>query len=112
MNDLIKQINIIMDTPIDELSSYYSSVGDLELLKQAHKNGYPWYEDTCLYAAENGHLECLKYAYENGCPWSINTYKNAEFNKHLECVKYARDNGNNGNGCDTGKKSSCVCTIC
>jgi len=32
MNDLIKQIKIINDTPDDKLCSYYSSIGNLELL--------------------------------------------------------------------------------
>jgi hypothetical protein len=40
MNDLIKQIKIIIETPNDKICSYFSSIGNLELLKYAHEKSY------------------------------------------------------------------------
>ena len=53
MNDLIKQINIIIETPNDEICD------------KSAEYGYKWDESTTYNAAKNGHLECLKYAHEN-----------------------------------------------
>ena len=44
MNDLIKQIKIIVETQNDKISSYFSSIGNLELLKYAIENGCPYYD--------------------------------------------------------------------
>ena len=94
MNDLIKQIKIIINTPINKLCTYYSTIGDLELLKHAHENRYPWDEETCLCAAENGHLGCLIYAHKNGCYWIVEFICIAAAHYgHLECLKYAHKNG-------------------
>ena len=68
MNDLINQIKIIIETSNDKISSYFSSIGNLELLKYAHEHNYSWDKETYELAALNGHLECLKYAYKNNCP--------------------------------------------
>ena len=57
------------------------------------KNGCPWDEGTCCWAAYNGHLECLKYLHENGCPWDEGTCSWAASNGHLECLKYLHENG-------------------
>ena len=67
--------------------------GDLEILKWARANGYPWNEWTCSYAAEGGYLEILKWARGNGCPWDESTCSNAAQGGHLEVLKWARDNG-------------------
>ena len=121
MNDLINQIKIIINTHINKLCNYYSSIGNVVLLKHAHKNGYPWfnnriifiaiknghlecfkyaYENGCIsnewicsYIAIYGHLKCLKYAHENGCIWNEETCHNAAENGNLECLKYAHENG-------------------
>ena len=96
-NNLIKQLKIIIDTPSNnELCYYYSSIGNLELLKYIYENRdrYKWLvEKTCSSAAENGHLECLKYAHENGCMWDEYTCSSAAKNGHLDCLKYAHENG-------------------
>ena len=109
MNDLIKQINIIIETPNDKICSYFSSIGNLELLKYAHENGCSLYDVIyvfsnklhsyiessliCTYAASNGHLECLKYALENGCIRNSQICSLAAANGHLDCLKYAHENG-------------------
>jgi hypothetical protein len=41
--------------------------GHLEVLKYAHKRGYPWDTSTCHIAAKYGHLDILTYSHENGC---------------------------------------------
>ena len=93
MNDLIKQIKIIVETQNDKISSYFSSIGNLELLKYAHKHNYSWDKKTYELAALNGHLECLKYAYENKCPYDMNCICNnkKEFNDRDKCRGYHRD---------------------
>jgi len=45
MNDLINEIKIIIEKPDDKLCCYFSSVGNLILLKYCHKNGYAWLVD-------------------------------------------------------------------
>ena len=67
--------------------------GNLEILRYAHINEYPWDELTCTYAAKKGHLECLVYAHENECAWDWYTCSNAAENGKLECLKYAHENG-------------------
>lgn len=54
-------------------------VGNLDGLKFAHKNGYPWDANVCSGTVAYDHVDCLKYAVENGCPW----------NKE-ECLKRAK----------------------
>ena len=94
MPDLVKQIKIIINISNKNMCSYFSSIGNLELLKLSHENGCPWNEVTCEKAVKNGNLDCLKYAYENGCPWDKYTCcDDAAENGYLECLKYARKNG-------------------
>ena len=52
--------------------------GDLEMLKWARDNDFPWDDYTCSSAAEGGELEALQWARKHGCPWNKN-----------ECMKYA-----------------------
>ena len=94
MPDLVKQIKIIINISNKNMCSYFSSIGNLELLKLSHENGYQWLVEVCEKAVKNGNLDCLKYAYENGCPWDKYTCcDDASENGHLECLKYARENG-------------------
>ena len=95
MNDLIKQIHIIINTTNDKLCDKAAKNGLLDLLKYAHGNGYKWHgEFTCSFAVFNGHLECLKYLYENGCEWDKNMIcADSVLNGHLECLKYLHENG-------------------
>jgi hypothetical protein len=67
--------------------------GHLECLKYAHENGCPWNEYTSYFAASNGKLNCLKYAYEQNCPWNELTCMYAAYNGNLNCLKYAHENG-------------------
>jgi len=67
--------------------------GHLEMLKWARANGCPWDAKTCSEAAQNGHLEVLKWARANGCPWDINTCYNSARQGHLEVLKWAHENG-------------------
>ncbi len=85
----------------------------MDCLKYAHepdgnvKNGCPWDEETCTYAAMCGYLDCLIYAHapndslassttrgevKNGCPWDKNTCKYAAKRGRLECLMYAIKN--------------------
>jgi len=93
MNDLIDKVKNIIETSDEKMCGYFASVGNLELLKYAHENGYSWDSLTCYYAVECVHLECLKYAHENGCEWDSSTCSNAAANGHLECLRYAHENG-------------------
>ena len=91
MNDLVKQINIIIETPKIKWCSYFSSKGNLELLKYYFENGCPLSQLACVTAAKYGHLNCLKYAFENGGYWDQDTCNAAAYNGHLECLKYAHE---------------------
>jgi len=75
MNDLIKQIQIMIDTLDNNICYVAAGNGYLDLLKYAHNHSYFWDKLTCYYASEKNHLECLKYAYENGCPGPYGTKK-------------------------------------
>ena len=66
--------------------------GQLDALKWLHKNGHPWDEWTCSWAAQGGHLEVLKWAYNYGCPWDERTCSWAAELGHLEVLKWARAN--------------------
>ena len=45
------------------------------MLKYLHEHECPWDKVTYWAAAVGGHLEVLKYAHENGCPgWNENLY--------------------------------------
>ena len=94
INDLIKQIKIIINTPINNLSNICSSHGYLDLLIYIHKygNSYYWDIDTFMLAAENGNLECLKYLNENDGGWDHTTCHSAARYGHLDCLKYAHEN--------------------
>ena len=94
--------------------------GDVNRLKWIHKNGYPWNNEECNYAAIAGSVECLQFAYLNGCrvnditcsaaalggnleclrylhmsecPWDKHTCSFAAFGGHVECLMYALDEG-------------------
>ena len=46
------------------------------MLKYLHEHECPWDKVTYWAAAVGGHLEVLKYAHENGCPgWNENLYQ-------------------------------------
>ena len=102
MNDLVIEIKTIIKMPWSKLNSYFSLIGNLELLKFSYENSclwtdkyskYAWFGDeTCENAALNGHLDCLKYAHENDYEWNRWTCNNAIKNGHLECLKYAHKN--------------------
>ena len=63
--------------------------GDLELLKWARLNNYPWNEATTLLAAKYDHLEVLKWAHSEGCPWDADVTLYATKKGHLEVLKWA-----------------------
>jgi len=42
--------------------------GQLEVLRWAREQNWPWSVSTCSMAAEGGHLELLQWAREHGCP--------------------------------------------
>ena len=58
MNDLLKQIKIIINTSNDKICSIAALYGLIDLLKYTHKNGYIWnIKNICSNAAWNGYLE-------------------------------------------------------
>jgi hypothetical protein len=68
-------------------------VQSIPLIKWARQNGYPWSEQTCVFAAKGGHLEVLKYLHESGCPWNADTCTKAAEGGHLNVLKWLRENG-------------------
>jgi hypothetical protein len=97
-----------------------AQLGNLEILKYAHAEGFPLspgvlygaieggYLDCVKYilensqlprqyeinnAAEHGHLDVLKYLHENGYVWDENACVYAAANGNLECLKYLHENG-------------------
>ena len=93
INDLTRQIKDIIKVKYLYECEYFSSIGDLRLLRHAHENGFMWNSETCRSAAYNGHLDCLIYAHKNGCPWDEWTCSFASEKGHLDCLKYAHENG-------------------
>jgi hypothetical protein len=67
--------------------------GDLEALRQAHRDGCEWGPDTCANAALGGHLQCLVYSLEHGCPSDWRTCTFAAHQGHFACLKYAHEHG-------------------
>lgn len=60
--------------PCKEVCAAIAEVGNLELLRWARAEGFPW--EPCMFgasvftsAAPLGNLELLKWAHENGCPF-------------------------------------------
>ena len=43
---------------------------NLPFLRLLRREGCPWGEETCQYAAEGGQLEMLKWLRSEGCPWN------------------------------------------
>ena len=72
---------------------YAAKIGNLEILKYLHEQGYPWNRLTCTVAAGYGHLNCLTYLHENNCPWDYRTCHWAALKGHLDCLIYAIENG-------------------
>lgn len=68
-----------------------ASVGDVDLLKQLHADGYPIH--ICFPACSGGHLECLRYMRENGCEWSRSDCSATIYAGHLHCLKYFHESG-------------------
>ena len=83
-------VNEPMVTALDRFIARY---GKESVEQWLHKNGCPWDEQTCIWAAGGGQLNCLQWAYKNGCPWDEYTCLKAEYYRHIECLKYARENG-------------------
>ncbi|CAB9527237.1 unknown protein [Seminavis robusta] len=81
--------------PWDErMCQYAARPGCLDILIWARVNGFPWNANTCEAAAEGGHLEFLKWAVENGCPWNARTCEAAAARHgHFEVLKWAEGNG-------------------
>ena len=76
-----------------QICSQLAQKGDLEGLKIARQNGWPWDEATCSGAAQGGHLLTLQWARQNGCPWDEWTCAAAAWRGHLPVLQWARQNG-------------------
>ena len=69
--------------------------GNVEFLKCAHENGYPWDSLTLEYAIVDRNIDCLKYAHEHGAPIErdiiASLYTRIDYTPHellFEIVKY------------------------
>jgi hypothetical protein len=76
-----------------KLCEWAAKKRNLNILKYAREDGYPWNRDVTYWAAANGDLNILKYAHENGCPWDEGTTANAVQGNHLEVLKWLHENG-------------------
>jgi hypothetical protein len=65
-----------------------AEMGNLEILKILHENGYELSEFVARKAASNGNLACLKYLVENKCEVNESVMDRAVIHGHLECMKY------------------------
>lgn len=66
-----------------------AKTGNLQVLKWAHHEGFPWNENTCFAAAENGNLSCLQYAHEHGCQYRCaKLWKAAAFGGHIAVLEW------------------------
>src|SRR4030066_303528 len=75
------------------LSTYSAKMGNLDCLKYAYENGYPWNELTYYNASREGYLDCIIYLHKNGCPWDEGTCSGAAYGSNLDCLIYAHENG-------------------
>ncbi len=67
--------------------------GHLEILKWAHSQGRILNKSICKYAAVNNHLEILQWARSQNCPWDEWICIHAAANNHLEVLQWAHENG-------------------
>ena len=76
-----------------ELSWLAAKHGKIEILACLRAIGCPWYELTCMGAAEGGHLGVLQWVRLDGCPWDEWTCTKAARGGHLEVLQWAHENG-------------------
>jgi len=69
------------------------SFGDLDMLKWAYENGYPWNEQTSANIASEGNLDMFKWAHEKGCPWDEQTSRRIAINGNFDMLKWAHEKG-------------------
>ena len=67
--------------------------GQLDVLRWARANGFPWDNRTCSLAAARGHLDVLQWARANRCEWDEFTCNNAAKGGYLDVLRWARANG-------------------
>lgn len=73
--------------------SHYTRSGNLDCLKFAHTNNFPWTEQTTLEASKRS-LECLQYAVKQECPYNLRRCAFESLRvKHLDCFKYLLELG-------------------
>ena len=78
-----------------DVCRYTILYGNVEFLKCAHENGYPWDPLTLEYAIVVRNIDCLKYAHEHGAPVGrdilARLYPRIDYTTHeflFEIVKY------------------------
>ena len=73
--------------------SHYAKCGNLNCLKFAHANNFPWTEQTTLEASKKS-LECLQYTVKHGCPYNLRrcSFESLRVNQ-LDCFKYLLELG-------------------
>jgi hypothetical protein len=67
--------------------------GQLDVLKWARENNYPW-DDKCLYKCAIAHkrLDIFNWLRENGCSWDNSIYIKAKKNGEDNIVRWLEEN--------------------
>ncbi|CAB1096871.1 unnamed protein product [Ectocarpus sp. CCAP 1310/34] len=71
---------------------------NLDLLRWATKQGYPWTRSLSAAAAEGGNIAALEWLKENGCLPTEATCAGAALGGHLDALKWCRANESAGGG--------------
>ena len=67
--------------------------GHLKVLQWAKEKHYEWNVNICYSAAQDGQLNVLRWARENNCGWNASICEAAAENGHFDVLKWARENG-------------------
>jgi len=72
-----------------------AAVGDIGVLSDLAKAGWPLGEEACCSAAENGHFHVLQWlrARDPPCPWDTRTCSRAGLVGHLDMLRWAKEQG-------------------
>ncbi|KAL6059439.1 Ankyrin repeat domain containing protein [Balamuthia mandrillaris] len=89
----------------NRVCAYFAMTGDLELLRWARDQGFPWTEEVCSTAARSKHLALLKWARENGCPWRDQDMRESAVHGGLDVLKFVVGQG------VTLAGDPCVCAL-
>ncbi|CAM9721664.1 unnamed protein product [Ectocarpus sp. 12 AP-2014] len=75
------------------LSAAAAEGGNIAVLEWLKENGCVLTKATCAGAALGGHLGALKWCRANECPWDRTTMECGAKGGHLDILRFARENG-------------------